>query len=89
MLTESDLRGDFRATLNGRSVPYFRVNHAFKGLVIPSAGVWEVAFVYRPKHWTAAWIAAGAGMLLVVGLAKWCYQHSGRSVSTPQSTVSA
>ena len=49
VLTETFLPDDFQATLNGAPVPYFRVNHAFKGVVIPSAGVWRVKFEYRPK----------------------------------------
>ena len=71
VLTESYLKDDFRATLNGKAVPYFRVNHAFKGVSIPSAGVWDVTFIYRPRHWTIAWICAAVGMLLAVSLGIW------------------
>jgi hypothetical protein len=45
------------------------VNHAFKGVVIPGAGVWNVSFVYRPLHWTAAWAGAGLGVLLALVVA--------------------
>jgi hypothetical protein len=71
VLGETFLANDFRATLNGRAVDYFRVNHVFKAVVIPAAGDWEVRFVYRPKHWTEVWLAALGGVLLlaVVGLA--------------------
>ena len=34
VLGESWLDGDFRATIDGRPVPYFRVNHAFRGVWI-------------------------------------------------------
>jgi hypothetical protein len=44
VLTETFIADDFRATLNGQRVPYFRVNHAFKGVAIPSAGEWTVTF---------------------------------------------
>ena len=71
VLTETYLKDDFRATLNGKPVPYFRVNHAFKGVSIPSAGVWDVTFVYRPRHWTIAWICAAVGMLLALSLLTW------------------
>lgn len=71
VLTESYLKDDFRATLNGTPVPYFRVNHAFKGVSIPSAGVWDVTFAYRPRHWTIAWMCAAIGMLLAVLLGTW------------------
>jgi hypothetical protein len=79
VLTESYLKDDFRATLNGKAVPYFRVNHAFKGVSIPSAGVWDVAFVYRPRHWTIAWICAAVGMLLAVSLGIWCIRPAKQS----------
>jgi hypothetical protein len=44
VLTETFIADDFRATLSGQRVPYFRVNHAFKGVAIPSAGEWTVTF---------------------------------------------
>jgi hypothetical protein len=68
VLTETFLPDDFRATLNGQRVPYFRVNHAFKGVVIPSAGDWEVKFEYRPLYWTLSLVMAGFGFVLLVGL---------------------
>jgi hypothetical protein len=68
VLTETFLPDDFRATLNGRRVPYFRVNHAFKAVAIPSAGDWAVKFEYRPRHWDLSLAIAGAGLLLLSGL---------------------
>lgn len=68
VLSETFLPRDFRATLNGRQVPYFRVNHAFKAVAIPSAGDWLVKFEYRPPHWDLSLVMAGAGMLLLGGL---------------------
>ena len=44
VLGETFLPNDFRATLNGRAVEYFRVNHVFKAVVIPAAGDWEIRF---------------------------------------------
>jgi hypothetical protein len=67
VLTETYLPLDFRATLDGQPVPYFRVNHAFKGVVIPAAGTYTVRFEYRPARWELAWWGAGAGALAVVG----------------------
>lgn len=69
VLTESYMPEDFIATLNGQPVPYFRVNHAFKGVVIPSAGDWEVRFEYRPKRWGLALAMAAVGALMLIGLA--------------------
>ena len=68
VLTETFLPDDFRVTLNGRRVPYFRVNHAFKAVAIPSAGDWAVKFEYRPRHWDLSLAMAGSGVLLLAGL---------------------
>jgi len=69
VLTETYMPDDFRATLNGATVPYLRVNHAFKGVVIPAAGVWNVSFVYRPRLWNVAWAAAAVGGLVAAVVA--------------------
>jgi hypothetical protein len=68
VLTETFLPDDFRATLNGRRVPYFRVNHAFKAVAIPSSGDWTVKFEYRPRHWDLSLAIAASGLLLLAGL---------------------
>jgi hypothetical protein len=68
VLSETFLPRDFRATLNGHQVPYFRVNHAFKAVAIPSAGDWEVKFEYRPHRWDLSLVAAGLGIVLLAGL---------------------
>src|SRR6187431_1246084 len=62
----------FIVSVNGRPSRYFRVNHAFKGVVIPSAGDWEVVFEYPPARWRVSWILAGVA---VVGRA----YHAGTS----------
>jgi hypothetical protein len=67
VLTESWMADDFVATLNGRPTPYFRVNHAFKGVVIPSAGDWTIEFTYRPAWWTVSLILAALGGVLLIG----------------------
>lgn len=68
VLGETFLPDDFRATLNGRRVDYFRVNHVFKGVMIPSAGEWTVAFEYRPARWGFSWVLAGFGLIGAAGL---------------------
>ncbi len=68
VLGETFLPNDFRATLNGRAVDYFRVNHVFKAVIIPGAGDWEIGFEYRPAHWTEVWLAALAGAFLLAGV---------------------
>ena len=62
VLSEAFVEQDFQATLNGESVPYLRVNHALKGVVVPSAGDWTVRFEYRPEHWTQSWMVAALGL---------------------------
>jgi uncharacterized protein YjeT (DUF2065 family) len=70
VLSESWLKGDFRARLDGRPVPYFRVNHAFKGVQIDSAGLHRIDFEYWPRRFTASLIMAGFG-LLSLAVALW------------------
>jgi hypothetical protein len=68
VLTEMFLPEDFRATLNGQRVPYFRVNHTSKGVLIPAAGEWVVKFEYRPHRWDLSLAVACFGVLLLSGL---------------------
>lgn len=68
VLTETFLPDDFRATLNGRRVGYFRVNHAFKGVAIPSAGEWRVSFEYRPHYWYLSLVVGLGGLFVLAGL---------------------
>ena len=53
-LTEAWLPHDFRVTLNDKRVHYLRLNHAFKGVVIPAAGKYHVEFTYRPRRFGLA-----------------------------------
>ncbi len=67
-LTEAYYPKDFRVSLNGTVVPYFRVNYAFKGVWVPAAGTYTVSFQYWPHHLTLSlWIALG-GTLGAIGL---------------------
>ena len=69
VLSETYQPRDFEVTVNGRPAPYFRVNHAFKAVVVDAPGVYRVCFRYRPTRWAGAlWAAAaGLGVLLVWG----------------------
>lgn len=62
VLAEAFVEKDFQATLNGRNVAYFRVNHAFKGVLIPGPGSWHVVFEYRPDRWRLSWLLNALGM---------------------------
>lgn len=63
VLTETWMPSEFEATLNGDRVPYFRINHAFKGVKIPGAGEWELTFRFRPRRWRVSLAAAIAGAI--------------------------
>jgi hypothetical protein len=67
VLTEAYEKGNFRATLNGRPVPYIRVNHAFKGIYVDAAGDYDVRFVYWPQGLSLALglSAFGLGVIAV------------------------
>jgi hypothetical protein len=69
VLQEAWLADDFVARVDGRVVPYSRVNHVFKGVVIPSAGVHRIEFEYWPQGFTQSLAASALGLvLLVVGV---------------------
>jgi hypothetical protein len=65
VLTETYMDGDFQVTLNGKKVPYFRVNHAFKGVIIPEAGKYKISFSYWPKHFTLSLAMSGFGFIVL------------------------
>jgi hypothetical protein len=67
VLTEAWLKGDFRATVDGREVPYVRINHAFKGVVIDRAGTYQVEFRYVPRHFDLALGLAALGLAALAG----------------------
>lgn len=65
VLVETWMPRDFVVSINGQSAPYVRVNHAFKGVRIPSAGVWTIHFRYEPEWWVLSWALS---LLGAVGL---------------------
>ena len=66
VLTEAWQDQNFRAVLNGKPAAYLRVNHAFKGIVIPGPGRHEIEFRYSPRRFSLALILAGVGLVPVV-----------------------
>ncbi|MEO6568793.1 MAG: hypothetical protein ABIO94_08515 [Opitutaceae bacterium] len=84
VLTEAYYPEDFRVTLNGAPVPFFRVNHAFKGVMIPAAGHYEVKFSYWPQYFDTALGLSGAGLILLAGGVIFLAR---RSPGTDQSTL--
>jgi uncharacterized membrane protein YfhO len=69
-LSEAWLPHDFRVSLNGERVHYLRLNHAFKGVFIPTAGHHKLEFTYRPRRFTLAVNLALLGLVLL-GLSAW------------------
>ncbi len=65
VLTEAYERDNFQATLNGKRVPYIRVNHAFKGIYVDEAGTYEVSFSYWPKGLSATLLVSGLGIAVL------------------------
>jgi hypothetical protein len=81
VLTESFMPRDFVATLNGARTRYFRVNHAFKGVLIPAAGDWNVRFEYRPFHWRLSLALSAAGLLILLAIAAYNENPAARASS--------
>jgi len=71
VLQEAWLPDGFTVTLNGRPAPVLRVNHAFKGVQIPSAGAWRVVFEYRPPRFQLSLGLAVFGGAILLGLVAW------------------
>ncbi len=66
VLTEAWQDKNFRAVLDGKPVPYLRVNHAFKGIVISSPGRHVIEFTFAPRRFTLALGLAGLGLLPII-----------------------
>jgi hypothetical protein len=71
VLHEAWLDGDLEVTRNGAPAPALRVNHAFAGVVLPTAGLWELEFRHRPRAWTLSLRLAAAGIVLLSGTLLW------------------
>jgi hypothetical protein len=69
VLTEAWLKKDFRVTVDGRPAAYFRVNHAFKGVLVDRAGTHRIEFRYWPRDFTLALSLMATGLVLAAGAA--------------------
>jgi hypothetical protein len=71
VLTEAYEKGNFHVTVNGMDKPYLRINQAFKGVYVDSAGTYLVRFTYWPAGFSRslAMSAAGLGILVACLLA--------------------
>lgn len=67
VLNESFIPNDFRASVNGMPAAVIRVNHIFKGVVLPAAGTWRVSIEYWPRLLTPALcVATGAAITILL-----------------------
>ena len=64
MLTEALWPGDFRVAVNGNKGAVIRLNHAFKGIVVPAAGDYRITFRYWPKNFPGLLALSGLGAAL-------------------------
>jgi hypothetical protein len=71
VLGEAFEEGNFRVTLNGASVPYLRVNQAFKGVRVDHAGSYRLRFEYWPHLLGLSLWMSAAGALGAAVLAGW------------------
>jgi hypothetical protein len=65
VLGEAFVDRSFIATLNGKTVDWFRINHAFKGVLIPEAGKYVISFRYRPPLFDLSLALSAIGALLL------------------------
>lgn len=82
-LHESYYPDSFRVTVNGKPANYFRLNHAFKGVYIPSAGTYRVSFSYWPKHFAVYLCVSTAGLLLLIAVSWVLWRLEKNHVSEP------
>ncbi len=89
VLTEAYEKGNFRATLNGRPVPYIRVNHAFKGIYVDQAGTYEVRFEYWPEGLSATLVLFGVGLGLIAAALVFVWRRPAGAPGTGAASPSA
>lgn len=69
VLLETNSPGDIEVLVNGQPAECLTVDHAFRGVFIPSAGHYSVRFTYWPTVLTEAlWIAGVGVILLLLGI---------------------
>jgi hypothetical protein len=81
VLTEAYVPGDFRVTVDGAAAKYFRVNHAFRGVTIPSAGRHVISYSYWPRHFTLSLLLAAVGSMVLAG---WLFVSLRRVAPSPE-----
>jgi hypothetical protein len=62
-LTEVNIPGDVHVTVNGQNAEVITVNHVFRGLKLPKAGIYEISFYYMPRFWFLSLALSLIGMI--------------------------
>jgi hypothetical protein len=77
VLTEPYVADDFQLQVNGKPGDYFRVNSAFRGVFVSTAGDYQISFTYWPRHLTASlWVSVlGLALLAVWMTVAWKASH--------------
>jgi len=65
---ESGEPGDFRIKVNGAAAECVPANHAFKAIVLPAGGTYEISIEYRPRKLAGLLAAAGLGLFALLVL---------------------
>ena len=76
MLGEAFEQGNYIVTVNGAKAEPFRVNHAFLGVLVNSAGPCDVVFTYRPRRWRLSLGLAALGLMLAGAGSFWAMRRA-------------
>ncbi len=67
VLNETFWPGDFRAEVNGKKAAVLRMNHAFRAVLLDTAGDYHVTFRCVPKNFPRNLLLCGVGAALLLG----------------------
>ena len=76
VLGEAFEQGNYVVTVNGAKAEPFRVNHAFLGVLVNSAGPCDVVFTYRPRRWRLSLGLAALGLMLAGAGSFWAMRRA-------------
>jgi uncharacterized membrane protein YfhO len=69
VLMEAYWPGYAHAEVDGKTEPVLRVDHAFCGVPIETAGVHRITVRFRPRHFLSCLELSGLGAILLLGSA--------------------
>ena len=65
VLSEANFPGDVHVRVNGENRSVVTVNHAFRGVELLQAGLYDITFFSRPRLWYQSLSLFGAGLFLL------------------------